>query len=231
MDKDRRRPTFLSTPSVRRATRPGCQAAAAIKYFYPRPPCGGRPVERSSKVTIPKFLSTPSVRRATGLIWINCQVWRRFLSTPSVRRATKRRTSLWKTRFNFYPRPPCGGRHSAPVCVGPTSDFYPRPPCGGRLHRADIHRAAGLISIHALRAEGDSHPARCRSGPCTISIHALRAEGDLERLVRWLLLPISIHALRAEGDRILVGVRQRTRISIHALRAEGDVPGSGPQSG
>ena len=57
--------------------------------------------------------------------------------------------------------------------------FYPRPPRGGR----QPYRAAGVqglvISIHALREEGDpgffrSHPARI-----PISIHALREEGDL----------------------------------------------------
>ena len=34
---------FLSTPSVRRATRGGCSIAQVLFYFYPRPPCGGRP--------------------------------------------------------------------------------------------------------------------------------------------------------------------------------------------
>ena len=58
---------------------------------------------------------------------------------------------------------------------------------------------ASVISIHALREEGDQrrsvHPK-----PIKISIHALREEGD--RLARMLLLakPISIHALREEGD-------------------------------
>ena len=36
-------PTFLSTPSARRATRRWSRARACVCYFYPRPPRGGRP--------------------------------------------------------------------------------------------------------------------------------------------------------------------------------------------
>ena len=40
-----------------------------------------------------------------------------------------------------------------------------------------------LISIHALREEGDSARS-CSPATCRISIHALREEGDDYRLVR-----------------------------------------------
>ena len=56
-----------------------------------------------------------------------------------------------------------------------------------------------------------------------ISIHALREEGDL--LVSCTLsvvVSISIHALREEGDRRLFRTADRSNISIHALREEGD---------
>ena len=59
--------SFLSTPSVRRATLADQQKAA-----------------------IEEFLSTPSVRRATGRKAISSTVKDVFLSTPSVRRATSR---------------------------------------------------------------------------------------------------------------------------------------------
>ena len=57
-----------------------------------------------------------------------------------------------------------------------------------------------IISIHALREEGDkrgvdNHTARL------ISIHALREEGDLLfTLIVCAMALISIHALREEGD-------------------------------
>ena len=102
-----------------------------------------------------------------------------------------------------------------------------------------------LISIHALREEGDGilgvlNPHKY------ISIHALREEGDAARcccaaaqqhfyprpprggrLMVTLLLAvvneISIHALREEGDvKKISGSMLSTIISIHALREEGD---------
>ena len=57
-----------------------------------------------------------------------------------------------------------------------------------------------LISIHALREEGDSK-LRWKSVGTAISIHALREEGDiLHGVVDLLKRRISIHALREEGD-------------------------------
>ena len=56
-----------------------------------------------------------------------------FLSTPSAGRATCR---FWCRRL-------------------PTCHFYPRPPWGGRRYYIQIDHGGGLISIHALRGEGD----------------------------------------------------------------------------
>ena len=56
-----------------------------------------------------------------------------------------------------------------------------------------------------------------------ISIHALREEGDLLLLrAEPYLMEISIHALREEGDRQAFQVQKYYEISIHALREEGD---------
>ena len=56
-----------------------------------------------------------------------------------------------------------------------------------------------IISIHALREEGDLFSQVCKDG-IVISIHALREEGDGTSW-SWRTLPcISIHALREEGD-------------------------------
>ena len=83
---------------------------------------------------------------------------------------------------------------------------------------------SNLISIHALREEGDmdccSHWLRCR-----ISIHALREEGDKLRSATlssrsvFLSTPSARRATRAEQiwDEV-------PKISIHALREEGDPP-------
>ena len=101
------------------------------------------------------FLSTPSARRATVRQqpdrlrrYISIHALReegdlghrdrsgaryRFLSTPSARRAT----SPYRPRRALR------------------TNFYPRPPRGGRLVEVEACNAAAVISIHALREEGD----------------------------------------------------------------------------
>ena len=61
--------------------------------------------------------------------------------------------------------------------------FNPRPPCGGRhqFHRVD--ECGKLISIHALRGEGD-YRKHWVAVYMQISIHALRGEGDDKLLQR-----------------------------------------------
>ena len=102
--------------------------------------------------------------------------------------------------------------------------FYPRPPRGGRLLRRGKRRNVLVISIHALREEGDA--ARLElCGTTTISIHALREEGDTLRRAaghdrrQFLSTP---SARRATFFNRTI-FRFRSRISIHALREEGDL--------
>ena len=86
-----------------------------------------------------------------------------------------------------------------------------------------------LISIHALRVEGDIVPPPLVSLSCCISIHALRVEGDTSPLLPppsasdfyprppgggrqpafmplFKIRDISIHALRVEGDATLFAI-------------------------
>ena len=86
-----------------------CARTTARPNFYPRPPRGGRPIEGDKTYESVKFLSTPSARRATYFLESSvCS--QAFLSTPSARRATALSTSFPLSFFNFYPRPPRGGR-------------------------------------------------------------------------------------------------------------------------
>ena len=111
-------------------TLPRCSSWA---YFYPRPPRGGRLPTRQEKEAEAKFLSTPSARRATA----------------AAARATARPA-------NFYPRPPRGGRPAVRTKKSlPRRHFYPRPPRGGRHADLENPTQAPMISIHALREEGD----------------------------------------------------------------------------
>ena len=82
-----------------------------------------------------------------------------------------------------------------------------------------------IISIHALREEGDRAVSRMPSPYRRFlsTPSARRATLSLENFQG--LKHISIHALREEGDLDLVWqLYHRTEISIHALREEGDPP-------
>ena len=65
--------------------------------------------------------------------------------------------------WNFYPRPPRGGRPVFSVAAKSQQHFYPRPPRGGR--RGTFVRCLNdcIISIHALREEGDE-PDTAKAG-------------------------------------------------------------------
>ena len=149
-----------------------------VWYFYPRPPRGGR---LDSVIIIYRsaiFLSTPSARRATALK----KKKRRaspFLSTPSARRATTRLHSATASPLLFLSTPsarratqfyidtssssteflstPSARRATAPDRwnILATWYFYPRPPRGGRRRSLAKVAICRVISIHALREEGD----------------------------------------------------------------------------
>ena len=194
----------------------------AKTYFYPRSPCGERPIKRERGYYSYTFLSTLSLRRATRAWpnigpakWISIHALLAesdvatfahtgsaflFLSTLSLRRATQFLERIFCTQ---------------------------------------------IISIHALLAESDILGNPCAGCPA-ISIHALLAESDYLRLKNSKKRHnISIHALLAESDRpgitryypgrnfyprspcgerpLSIGIPQGAfQISIHALLAESD---------
>ena len=127
-----------------------------------------------------------------------------------------------------------------------TTDFYPRPPGGGRqLEQIEV-LANEIISIHALRVEGDEHgcmrfkdlqaflstPSGWRATPNTLQAsfwtHTFLSTPSGWRATYELTFEctnydISIHALRVEGDLSPCDVPlSAVCISIHALRVEGD---------
>ena len=113
-----------------------------------------------------QFLSTPSARRATATAGIGSTGGYNFYPRPP-RGGRPGFVLLDMIACYFYPRPPRGGRPGGLRGAGHRlADFYPRPPRGGRrdvLLRAAAHSS---ISIHALREEGDagsSCGASCRS--------------------------------------------------------------------
>ena len=192
-----------------------------INNFYPRPPRGGRRDPEAAAYYAKKFLSTPSARRAT-CFWTSSTTSSKFLSTPSARRATRSAHRSVCRRRNFYPRPPRGGRRGCAGTGRPSADFYPRPPRGGRLLAGIFFFEPTLISIHALREEGDSGwrprpPWRCNFYPRPPRGGRLK---ELHRKLeeeQFLSTPSVRRATRGSRH-----VRCKEQISIHALREEGD---------
>ena len=80
-----------------------------------------------------------------------------FLSTPSARRATYILSDVGCIGLDFYPRPPRGGRLQHRHDHAGQHNFYPRPPRGGRLSHLLRRAVLDLISIPALREEGDTN--------------------------------------------------------------------------
>ena len=213
------------------------------------------------------FQSTPSVGRATKPPNINqyCE----GISIHALRGEGDILTPLSLPRaLYFNPRPPWGGRLEEWATTSKTTQFQSTPSVGRATRLRSILRPAKLfqstpsvgrathlyqwdtgrqvISIHALRGEGDPaqplNNAQCRyfnprppwggrqkemgitGTTAKISIHALRGEGDyigLQMINAENI--ISIHALRGEGDNSISWTGTVTKvISIHALRGEGD---------
>ena len=195
-----------------------------MRYFYPRPPRGGRPIGLRPVSGSFKFLSTPSVRRATILrghlhtgccisihalreegdlsINVDDRLLHEFLSTLSARRAT---VSKWT------------------VLLLPT--FLSTPSARRATNMRKAPTSCSSISIHALREEGDTahrppSSCPCHFYPCPprggrpvdsendqyaellfLSTPSVRRATARQR-AGGILLVISIHALREEGDNV-----------------------------
>ena len=104
-----------------------------------------------------------------------------------------------------------------------TFDFYPRPPRGGRPQPSSASRPSRQISIHALREEGDQSFMVSNKAMYGISIHALREEGD-PVYVKVTNLETDFYPRPPRGGRPEPPEypRPQQQISIHALREEGD---------
>ncbi len=169
-------PAFLSTLSLRRATTSRLHKILAVWDFYPRSPCGERPITEMRVALDNIFLSTLSLRRATLDI----------------------STDPTFSRY-FYPRSPCGERRQT------FAYWYIKEMISIHALLAESdpclvgHGVRIAISIHALLAESDPWTRPPKTGTC-ISIHALLAESDNSACCGVRRKYISIHALLAESD-------------------------------
>ena len=122
------------------------------------------------------FLSTPSARRATQNVdnpAINSNI-----SIHALREEGDANCPAFPLRcYDFYPRPPRGGRPGWSNSQSSTREFLSTPSARRATSRGQQARGVNNISIHALREEGDP-PEAPAAADRLISIHALREEGD-----------------------------------------------------
>ena len=214
-------PVFLSTPSARRATaidvsgQIGRQISIhalreegdlSASYYY-----------TFSKISIHALREEGDQEQL--LAEINR---RRFLSTPSARRATCSPLCRLCTPRHFYPRPPRGGRRVPRTRRPQPVHFYPRPPRGGRRVFLDEDQSDILISIHALREEGDR--VRFLRSSQRHNFYPRPPRGgrrfDASEHITWYLFLSTPSARRATSCKSMWC--RAGAISIHALREEGD---------
>ena len=169
-------------------------------YFYPRSPCGERPKAAAASACFATFLSTLSLRRATQTQGLKIPALCISIHALLAESDPKRFRDALK-HLHFYPRSPCGERHSimfvnlrvvdisihALLAESDAKtfehyynqyDFYPRSPCGERLALDQyLNEQEVFLSTLSLRRATLKKIQKLWDAP--ISIHALLAESDL----------------------------------------------------
>ena len=169
-----------------------------------------------------------------------------FLSVPSARRANQEERAGLTYGAYFYPRPPRGGRRSAPSGRRSNSAFLSTPSARRATIEEQLLREVEGISIHALREEGDNTrpaeimpwayfyprpprggrppplPLRCRTWknfyPRPPRGGRPSDTGVQDHPEQFLSTPSARRATRTTMGKLL-----ELLISIHALREEGDM--------
>ena len=173
---------FLSTPSARRATFCGGSGGSGWPISIHALREEGDLLAEIVKPV--ELISIHALREEGDAFWLQRPCWvLLFLSTPSARRATSGFEQLLHHLHHFYPRPPRGGRRGRRSRRFPQRDFYPRPPRGGRLGVYYYTNAScEFLSTPSARRVTDVKATAYNKA--LISIHALREEGD----VCWLYI-------------------------------------------
>ena len=213
---------FLSTLSLRRATRVLDGSKSSIEDFYPRSPCGERRQWRRSVKLFRHFYPRSPCGERLGRkssAYSALKISIHALLAESDRRPI----FYYRTEWNFYPRSPCGERRvwtpdsarrrrisihallaesdrTTLCCWTVARYFYPRSPCGERRRGAG-NPAGGTVHFYPRSPCGERRTTLCcwtvaryfyPRSPCG------ERQGRAERLESQGI--ISIHALLAESD-------------------------------
>jgi hypothetical protein len=144
------------------------------KYFYPRPPRGGRRRSANARTNPSDFYPRPP-RGGRPRSWTETK----YVPTISIH-ALREEGDPWKnnlrigTKISIHALREEGDILMGGECVK-ADNFYPRPPRGGRPEHGPLGHGVPQISIHALREEGDgSTPQRFITGGKFLSTPSAR---------------------------------------------------------
>ena len=213
---------FLSTPSARRATGAGLLQGpvCAISIHALREEGDAQHILRITIAYL--FLSTPSARRATTAEQHTAKEHQISIHALREEGDCRHRNSRCRVT-HFYPRPPRGGRQTLYYPDVQLLLFLSTPSARRATQKEDWTTRIEMISIHALREEGDPHGQTSgRCAPKFLSTpSARRATVCAAHCAcfcdKFLSTP---SARRATSPGF--SLPRSIRISIHALREEGD---------
>ena len=145
---------FLSTPSARRAT--GHDLGAGQGVLISIHALREEGDLRLLYIQLSFWISIHALREEGDASQL-FQIFdiRKFLSTPSARRATFVLPDGWEVDGYFYPRPPRGGRRRNPAPQPRAARFLSTPSARRATPGVNVIFVPVIISIHALREEGD----------------------------------------------------------------------------
>ena len=213
---------FLSTLSLRRATRSPGFGFCRPGYFYPRSPCGERLEEVSGDTWARDFYPRSPCGERPLLSIQNIRNSGISIHALLAESDSRQHLSSGFWGGYFYPRSPCGERpvsHQSQRQKPPflsTLSLRRATPCACSdgsvclfLSTLSLRRAtqaqgfkipAHSISIHALLAESDISQLQCILGRKYFYPRSPCGERPVCLKLLATLLPISIHALLAESD-------------------------------
>ena len=144
---------FLSTLSLRRATSPCAFRSSKSFYFYPRSPCGERHDTYAKVLRVNISIHALLAESDVTVLGIQHRVG--ISIHALLAESDPIGVYVFIMQGNFYPRSPCGERHTKTITPLNQGNFYPRSPCGERPGKSTTLTRIAWISIHALLAESD----------------------------------------------------------------------------
>ena len=167
---------FLSTPSARRATVVPCCLRTLLPNFYPRPPRGGRPAQLA-RASAAEAISIHALREEGDFLRGQSSCARANFYPRPPRGGRRHSGGSYRQRTDFYPRPPRGGRPNGLVAFANGYIFLSTPSAKRATRCLSCHLFNfTFLSTPSARRATSSAPGS--SSSTMISIHALREEGD-----------------------------------------------------